>query len=184
MCAVAEAPDAAAVYPHHRVADVVLRDGSTVNVRPVRPDDEPRLRSFLAGLSERSRYLRFFGGGVDLEQQARRAAEVDFHDRYGLVATAGPEGVIVAHAVWLRSDTDHAEVAIAVADAYQGRGLGTILVGHLAEAAAEAGITSLEARVLSVNRQMIEVFRESGFPMNVRSELGEALVDFPASFTP
>jgi len=118
--AVAEVPNDAAVYPHHRVADVVLRDGSTVHIRPVRPDDEPGLHRFLTDLSDRSRYLRFFAGGVDLDQQARRAADVDFHDRYGLVATAGPDGAIVAHAVWLRNDADHAEVAIAVADAYQG----------------------------------------------------------------
>ncbi len=170
-------------YPRHREADVALRDGSTVHVRPVRREDEAALGRFLADLSEQSRYLRFFSGGVDLDAQARWAADVDYRDRFGLVATAGPEGTVVAHAVWLRTGSDHAEVALAVADALQGRGVGTILLGQLAETAAEAGVAVFEARVLPMNRRMIEVFRESGFPTNIRSELGETLVDFPTSLT-
>jgi acetyl coenzyme A synthetase (ADP forming)-like protein len=171
-------------YPSHREADVALRDGSTIHIRPVRRDDEAGLADFLAALSEESRYLRFFAGAIDIGKNARWAADVDYRDRYGLVASVASEDRIVAHAVWLRSGPDRAEVALAVADAYQGRGVGTILLGHLAEVAAEAGVTTFEARVMPGNQKMIEVFRESGFPARVRSELGEVLVDFPTSLTP
>jgi acetyl coenzyme A synthetase (ADP forming)-like protein len=169
-------------YPRHREADVALRDGSTVHVRPVRREDEQALDLFLKGLSDESRYLRFFTGAVNIDDQAQQAANVDYQDRYGLVAVVGGD-TLVAHAVWLRTGPDRAEVAFSVADAYQGRGVGTILLGHLAESAAESGISTFEARVLPENRRMIEVFRESGFPIHSRSELGEVLVDFPTSLT-
>jgi acetyl coenzyme A synthetase (ADP forming)-like protein len=175
---------APAAYPSHREADVALRDGSTVHVRPVRNDDAPAILAFLQGLSKESRYLRFFAGAVDLAKHATWAADVDYRDRYGLVVTAGAEATIVGHAVALRTGLDQAEVAFAVADDFQGYGLGTILLGQLAEAASEVGVTSFEARVLPQNRKMIEVFRESGFPTEIRSELGEVLVEFPTSVTP
>jgi acetate---CoA ligase (ADP-forming) len=175
-------PHADATYPRHREADVALRDGSTMHVRPVRPEDEPALAAFLKALSDQSRYLRFFTGAVNIDEHAHRAADVDYRDRYGLVATVGGR-TVVAHAVWLRTGADRAEVAFSVADAYQGRGVGTILLGHLAESAAEIGISTFEARVLPENNRMIEVFRESGFPIHSRSELGDVLVDFPTSLT-
>jgi hypothetical protein len=67
-------------YPRHLEADVVLRDGSTVSVRPVRAEDEGSLYEFLAGLSMDSRWLRFFGS-ANLEQQAAPAASVDYVNR-------------------------------------------------------------------------------------------------------
>jgi acetyl coenzyme A synthetase (ADP forming)-like protein len=155
-----------------------------VHIRPVRDDDEPGILAFLRGLSEESRYLRFFAGAVDLAKHAAWAADVDYRDRYGLVVTAGVEAKIVGHAVALRTGPDQAEVAFSVADDFQGYGLGTILLGQLAEAASEVGVTSFEAKVLPQNRKMIEVFRESGFPTEIRSELGEVLVEFPTSVTP
>src|SRR5688500_1276351 len=120
-------------YPRHREANVVLRDGSTVHVRPVRPEDETAILRFLQELSEQSRYLRFFSGAPGLEEAARRAVDVDYHGRYGLVATVGREGTVVAHGVYLRTRDDRAEVALAIADAFQGRGIGTMMLGHLAE---------------------------------------------------
>jgi acetate---CoA ligase (ADP-forming) len=69
---------APAAYPSHREADVALRDGSTVHVRPVRNDDAPAILAFLQGLSQESRYLRFFAGAVDLAKHATWAADVDY----------------------------------------------------------------------------------------------------------
>ncbi|HYU58213.1 MAG TPA: GNAT family N-acetyltransferase, partial [Actinomycetota bacterium] len=172
-----------ATYPAHREAEVVLRDGSTVHVRPVRPDDELAVRAFLAGLSDEARYFRFFSGSVNLDEQARSATRVDYRDRYGLVATFGADPRIVAHAAFVRTNVDRAEVAFAIDGRFQGLGLGTILLGHLAEAAAENGVAVFEARVLPTNPRMIEVFRESGFPVEIRAEPGEILVEFPASLT-
>jgi acetyl coenzyme A synthetase (ADP forming)-like protein len=168
-------------YPAHREADVVLRDGSTVLVRPVRPDDGPALRAFLTGLSEEARWLRFFAGTADLERAAELAADVDHHDRFGLVALH--EGAVIGHAVFLRTAPDRAECAFAVADAFQGRGLGTILLGQLAEAAAQNGVRIFDADVLPQNHRMVRVFRDSGFPIESRSRPGLIRVSFPTSLT-
>ena len=88
---------------------------------------------------------------------------------------AGPKERIVAHAAFVRVDEDRAEVAFEIADELQGRGLGTILYAHLAEAAEERGITMFEAEVLPENNRMLEVFRDSGFPITTRSEPGVVL---------
>ena len=176
----------AGAYPAHREADVVLRDGSTVHVRPVRAEDEAAVRAFLGGLSERSRWLRFFSGFPDLDHAARWAVRADYDRRYGLVATAGAGGLVVAHAGYEREEghPDRAEIAFAVADDHQGRGLGTILLGQLAEVAAAAGVTAFRAEVLPENHQMIQLFRDSGFPLAVRSVPGAILVEFPTSLSP
>src|SRR5688500_16892631 len=162
-----------AAYPAHREADVVLRDGSTVHVRPVRPrDDREALKKFLDRLSPDSRSLRFFSLGVNLDGAAQWAADVDYQRRFGLVALGGRRQAIVGHASFNRDDPDddRAEVAFEVADAYQGNGLGTILLAHLAEAAQEQGVSVFEAEVLPHNHRMVEVFRESGFAVRTRSD--------------
>src|SRR6476620_6765939 len=130
---------AAAAYPAHREADVALRDGSTVHVRPVRPDDEPAVRAFYGGLSVESRAFRFFTAGANLDQAARQGVVVDYRDRYALIATVGHDHRVIGHAIYVRrtppagggmapQDGPVAESAFAVADDFQGRGLGTILL--------------------------------------------------------
>jgi len=169
-------------YPAHLEADVVLRDGSTVRLRPVQPTDEASLRSFLDGLSAHSRWLRFFGGAsVDL--QARRAADVDYGDRYGVIATSGADAAIVGHAEYVRIDPERAEVAFEIADPMQGRGLGTILLAHLATWAEQNGIRTFEAEVLPHNHRMLGVFRESGFPVELRAQPDAINVEFPTSIS-
>jgi acetyl coenzyme A synthetase (ADP forming)-like protein len=172
-----------AVYPAHREADVALRDGSTIHVRPVRPEDEGGVLDFLSGLSEQSRYFRFFSGAVDLKRAAARAVDVDYRSQYSLLATSGEPPMVVGQAIYLRTDRDRAEIAFAITDTFQGRGLGTILLGHLAEAAHQNGITTFEARVLPQNHKMVEVFRDSGLPLAMRSEPGEIVVEFPTALT-
>jgi acetate---CoA ligase (ADP-forming) len=168
-----------------READIVLRDGSTLHVRPARPDDEPKLHAFFRGLSDQSRWFRFFGGGGDhfLSDAARRSANVD-EGTVSLVATVGPAAEIVGQGLYVPTRTDHAEVALAVADAYQGRGLGTIFLAHLAGAAAANGIRVFDAEVLASNHRMIELVRESGFPVEVHPEPGQVRLTFPTSLTP
>lgn len=171
-------------YPAHREGDVVLRDGSTVRVRPVRPDDDGRLLAFFRGLTARSRALRFFSATTDvfLMGEARREADVDYVRSFGLLALAGADGRIVGHGCYVvPTDGDRADIGIAVADDYQGRGLGTLLLGQLAEAAAAGGIRVLEAEVLPENHRMLEVLRESGFPVELTAEPGQIRVVFPAS---
>jgi predicted CoA-binding protein/RimJ/RimL family protein N-acetyltransferase len=170
-------------YPAHREVDVALRDGSTVHIRPVRPDDRNRILELLQGLSPESRTLRFFTASSNLEWVADRMSEVDYRDRSGLIATAGGGDHVVAHAAYITTRGDRAEIAFAIADVVQGRGLGTILLGQLAEMAHEAGVRLFEAQVLPQNRAMIDVFRESGFPVMLRSEPGVVMVEFPTSIT-
>ncbi|HYU58984.1 MAG TPA: GNAT family N-acetyltransferase, partial [Actinomycetota bacterium] len=169
--------------PAGRESDVALRDGSTVHVRPVRPEDEAAIRDFFEGLSGRSRWLRFFSGAVNVRQVARWASHVDGDTRFRLVATHGAEDRIVGNAGWARVAPERAEVDFAIADAVQGQGLGTILLGQLAEQAHARGIAVFEAHVLPENHAMIEVFRESGFPVEMRSLPGEVLVEVPTSLS-
>jgi acetyl coenzyme A synthetase (ADP forming)-like protein len=172
-----------AAYPEEREADVALRDGSTVHVRPVRSADRSVVREFLGHLSEDSRAFRFFSGAVNLDQAADWATDVDYAARYGLVATLGADRRVVGNASYGTADQGRAEVAFAIADELQGKGLGTILLAHLAEAASEAGIGLFVAEVLPTNHRMVEVFRESGFPVEISSVPGSILVEIPTSLS-
>ena len=172
-----------ATYPAHREGAVVLRDGSTVTVRPVRATDEAALASFFAGLSLESRVLRFFAAVANADPLARAMVDVDYDKRYGIVALAGADSHIVGHAMYVAEGPRRAELALAIADAYQGRGLGTILLGQLAEAASAAGFDVLEAIVKPENHRMLSMLRESGFPLTLRSEPGEVHADLPTVIT-
>jgi acetyl coenzyme A synthetase (ADP forming)-like protein len=173
-----------AAYPAHREATVVLRDGSTLTVRLIRQDDEADLARFFTDLSMESRVFRFFAAIAHADALAKKLVDVDYSSRYGLVATAGPDHKMVGHAMYAETEPRKAELALAVADEYQGRGLGTILLGQLAEAAAGAGISVLEAVVRPENHRMLNVLRESGFPVTVRSEPGEIHAEIPTVLTP
>jgi acetyl coenzyme A synthetase (ADP forming)-like protein len=165
-------------------ANVALRDGSTVYVRPTRAADEPAILAFLAGLSDESRYFRFFSGAPNLKEAAHRAAVSDLQERCNLIALAGAGPTIVAQAGYVRNETDRAEVAFAVADTFQGRGISTILLGQLAEIAQAVGISTFDASVLSENHRMIGVFRESGFKVSTHASAGVIELEFPTSLRP
>ncbi|HET8622513.1 MAG TPA: GNAT family N-acetyltransferase [Gemmatimonadales bacterium] len=166
-------------------ADVVLRDGSTVRVRSIRARDEPCFLEFLRDLSEPSRALRFGGGMSDyfLRQVAGRLAREDKEQGLGLIAMRGPDQPIIGHAMYVVTGPDRAEVAFAIADAYQHQGLGTILLGELAQVAGSRGIRVFEATVLPRNHEMVAVFRDSGFPVEVHAAPDEILVEFPTGLT-
>ena len=174
------APSAAALAA--REVDVALRDGAPIHVRPVRRDDLPALRAFLEGLSATSRRLRFFTGAADLGAAARWAAEVDRHERDGLLALTG-DGRIAGHAAWSRLSGDRAEVAFETAESMRGRGLATILLAHLAFGARAQGIATFVAEVLPENHRMLQVFRDSGLPLRVTAEPGLLTVEMPTAFT-
>ena len=170
-------------YPAQKEADVALRDGSTIRVRPVRRDDRDDVLDFYERLSPSSRVFRFMSGGVDLGAIADLAVDVDYGDRYGLVATRGSDDRIVGHGSYARADGLRAEVAFAIADELRGRGVATILLAHLAETAEENGIATFEAEVMPTNHRMVEVFRESGFPVETSSAPGSIHLELPTSFS-
>lgn len=168
-------------YPANLASDVVLRDGSTVSIRPVRPDDGPLLLDFFRTLDDRSLAFRFFTGAPNLEAVARALTEVDQRRRFGLLALRGADRVVVGHGFFGAIDDERVEVAFAVSPDLQGRGLGSVLLAHLAERAAEAGFAEMVAEVLPGNHAMISMFRDSGFPVAVRAEPEAVEVAMPTS---
>lgn len=162
----------------------MLRDGSTLSVRPIKPEDEKGLADFFSALSMESRILRFFAPVANADASAKKMVQVDYKSQYGLVAVAGQDGQIVAHAMYVEIEPRKAELALAVADSYQARGLGTILLGQLAEIASASGIDVFEAIVMPANHTMLSMLRESGFPVHGRSEPGEVHAELPTALTP
>jgi acetyl coenzyme A synthetase (ADP forming)-like protein len=165
--------------------DVALRDGGTVRVRPIQAADEANLLAFLEALSDRSRTLRFLSAGANMCGQAHAFAQADGRHNYSLVALAGPEQRIVGHAMYVEGRRGaSAEVAFAIADAYQGRGLATTLLAHLAAHARAAGVETFTAITRSDNHKMLELFRESGYPVELRAGADTVDVSFPTELTP
>ena len=172
-------------YPEHRSVDVTLRDGATVHVRPVRPDDIYDVNEFFARMSDASVRNRFHVSVKIRSQDLHQFVEVDYDRRFGLVAETaeGDEFRIIALANYVGTEPGTAEVAIAVDDAFHGKGLGSILLEHLAEAGEGAGITCFAADVLSSNSEMIEVLRSLELPMTTTASSGVVHVEFPTSLT-
>jgi acetate---CoA ligase (ADP-forming) len=171
-------------YPAEREADIVLRDGSIAHVRPVRADDEAALLQLLQGLSVDDRLLRFFSLGTNMERTAHDEVSVDYVHSYGLVVTVGPEQRLVGHALYAPTGEGRAEVAFTISREYQGQGLASTLLGQLAEAAASNGIHTFEAIAKPENRRMLDVFRESGFPVQAHFGWDVVEVSFPTELTP
>lgn len=168
----------------YRESDVVLRDGTTVHIRAAHPEDAERVATFYRSLSPRSRHLRFFSIGTGaLDERARVDCEVDYVHRCTLLAVSGPEAEVVGVASYVRTGADRAEVGFAVADRLQGRGLGTLLLAHLAQVAAAHGIGMLEGVMLPENFGMLDVLEQSGFPLQLRPTSDEIAFTMPTSFT-
>ncbi len=161
----------------------MLRDGSTVRVRAMRPDDDEALLELFKSLSDESLWLRFCSltKGAALAAEAHRETNLD--RTFGLLALSGAAERVVGHAFYAGLDEHRAEVAFTIADDFHGRGLATILLGQLAEVAAVNGIQTFEAEVVAANHAMLHVFRESGFPIEVSAAAGQLHVTFPTSFT-
>jgi RimJ/RimL family protein N-acetyltransferase len=147
---------------------VVLRDGSTVLIRPVRSADAPLLADGFARLSARSRQLRFLTPKTELSPaELRYFTDVDHHDHEALGALDHPDGRGVGIARYIRDadDPQAAEIAVTIVDDWQGRGLGTELVAQLSERARSAGIRRFTALVAADNPAMAGLLR------NVRADL-------------
>ena len=146
---------------------VQLRSGSRLIVRPIEPDDKATLIDALKHLGRESRYLRFLSPiGQLSERQLRYLTEVDHHDHEALVAFDHSTGaaVGVARFIRLHDADDAAEFAVTVADDWQGRGVGTALLGLLADRAREEGVARFRGYMLTHNKPMREVLRTFGEP--------------------
>lgn len=167
-----------------RSEDALLRDGTTVRIRPARGEDLVGVEDYLLGLSDQTRMLRFGSQTLDVGATGASivAGTTDEH-RTLLAFQGGEEGSVVGGTQYFRLDAGRAEVSLSVADALQGKGLGSILIGRIAQLASAAGIGTLVAYVRPENHRMISVFRESGFDPLIRATPGMIDVEFPTSLT-
>ncbi len=166
--------------------DVILRDGSTLRLRPPLSSDADALVDFFRGLSDDSLYRRFHGHPSLDVRLVEPSLDPDWAERGAFIGAVAEDGVeqIVALANYVRlRDPAAAEVAFAVADAYQGRGVGTRLLEQLAARAAQQGIERFVAVVMSGNTPMMRVFEDAGFEVTRTLEGGETEVAFPIAAT-
>ena len=166
-------------YPLHLEREVESPGNLRYRVRPIRPDDAPRLIEFHNHLSPHSCYLRFFTFHPTLSSaEVERFTCVDYEDRLALVAETDDHLIAVG-----RYDrhvgTPEAEVAFVVADDYQHHGIGSLLLDELARAARENGITTFLADTLRENHTMLGVFMHSGFPVTTKSDRETVSLRFP-----
>jgi acetate---CoA ligase (ADP-forming) len=166
--------------------DVILRDGTTVRLRPPSLDDADALLAFFDGLSPTSRRFRFHGLARVDHRLIQPMLDPDWTERGALLATLAANGgervVGVASYVRLR-DPGRAESAFAVADELQGRGLGTRLLEELASEASSAGVERFVAEVMRENADMLGVFERAGFAVSRRLDGGTVEVEFPIAPT-
>jgi acyl-CoA synthetase (NDP forming)/GNAT superfamily N-acetyltransferase len=164
--------------PPHWEADVVVADGGIVHLRPIRPDDAEELVAFHSGLSQRTRYLRYFSAYPRIpERDLQRFVNVDYTHRVALIAELNNQIIAVGRYERAAGSGD-AEVAFVVADDHQGRGIGSVLLEHLAAAARERGLRRFTAVVLAENSGMIRVFRDAGYEITRHVEYGEVTLEF------
>jgi RimJ/RimL family protein N-acetyltransferase len=142
-----------------------LRDGERVEIRPIRPEDREALADGIRRMSPESRYRRFFSPVAKLsEDQLTYLTEVDHRDHEALVAIEPDtdRGIGVARFVRSESDPEVAEFAVAVADDWHARGVGTALIHRLADRAREEGIRRFSGSILEENRPMLDLADELG----------------------
>ncbi|HLZ38288.1 MAG TPA: bifunctional GNAT family N-acetyltransferase/acetate--CoA ligase family protein [Mycobacteriales bacterium] len=152
--------------PEQWECDVVLADGGTAHLRPVRPEDADTLVELFGRLSPETILMRFFSMKRTLtDRELERLTRVDYHTRMALVALIGDELVGLAGYDRLEG-TEEAEVAFLVEDVHHGRGLGTLMLEHLAVIASQHGIARFVAETFARNRKMLGVFRAAGFTVS------------------
>jgi acetate---CoA ligase (ADP-forming) len=148
---------------------IALKDGSMLNVRAIRPDDEEKILAFFYRLSSRSIYLRFHHVLTDLsKEEAHQYASVDYDNTFAVVAVQGEgpeEKIIGVGRYWRLPSPEKAEVALVVEDPHQHKGIGTHLLEQLCFAAQEHGIDIFEAQVLPESIDILDAFQDRGFEL-------------------
>jgi len=161
---------------------VHLRDGTELFLRPVLPGDNERTTNDSVEFSSDTLYRRFQSTRIPKKSLMTYLFEVDYVDHFVWVMTNGTDGPVVADARFVRDEADPtmAEVAFIVADAYQGRGIGTFLMGALAVAAGYDGVQRFSARVLAENYPMRTILDQFGAVWH-REDLGvvTTIIDVP-----
>ena len=157
-------------YPVDLVQRWTLRDGTRIVIRPIRPDDRQIEQDFVRNLSDESRYFRFFNALRDLSETAlTRFTQVDYDKEMALIAVIcenGSETEIGVARYSINPDGRSCEFAIAVADAWQCKGIGSNLMHRLMDAARGRGLETMEGWVLSGNTRMLAMMDGLGFTID------------------
>jgi len=163
-------------------ADVLLKDGRAAHLRPIAADDAAAIVEFYSRVSDESKYFRFFAPYPTLsDKDVKRFTQVDHDRRVAFVMTLGEN--IIATGRYDAIDDEEAEVAFLVEDAHQGRGVGQLLLEHLAQAGRERDIRRFVADVLPANSRMLQIFREMGYHVEGTLDAGVQRLVFPLDAT-
>lgn len=160
--------------------EVVLMDGSSAFLRRAQPEDIRLIEDFLNAVSEESLSFRFFDSVCDRKILLRQL--IPTPNNYVLIALR--EDRVIGHTAYYRSTGETAEIGMMVLDAYQRRGLGTIMLEEIARAANEDGISVFETIISKENTKMIRMVKDMGFPTSVKMEPDMIRIRFPTSIDP
>ena len=161
-------------------------DGTRLEIRPISPADHDRLADHFGRLSTKTRFKRFLGSVVSLsERQLRQFTDVDHHGHEALVAVSA-DGEIegVARYIAASGASSVAEVAVTIADEWQGRGVGSALLARLMGRARDEGIDTFTASCFANNREMLMLFRELGKEVEILGQSGgviEVEIELPTT---
>lgn len=170
-------------YPNQYVSRRKLKDGTAIIVRPILPEDEPRLVEFHKTLSDRSVYNRYF---VPLKLSERIAHErlvrvcfSDYDREIPLVAQPADntDRIIGIGRLSKEHIVNHAEFALVISDEWQGRGLGRLLLNLVIQIARDEGVSRVFGHVLPENREMLHICRKTGFELHHDSGEGEYVAE-------
>lgn len=158
--------DAPPRYPAHLVSSRRLPDGTAIIIRPIHPDDDAIEQIFIDGLSSDTRYNRLLSGRKLTPEEIRRLTRIDYEREMAFVAVTvnHEQARLLGVARYVRDEGSRgAEFALVVADAWQHKGLGTLLLGTLLRHAHASGIERLHGITLATNQAMQELARKLGF---------------------
>ncbi len=161
-------------------SDIVLRDGLVAYARQALPEDSRMIDEFLKSLSNESISFRFFDSAAEWQVLLRQLLP----STTNFVLIAIREGSLIGHAAYYRSGKDTAEIGLVILDAYQSKGLGTMLLEKIARAANEDGISVFETIISQDNTRMIKMVQDMGFPTSVKVESDLIRIRFPTSIDP
>lgn len=157
-------------YPEHLVRSRRLPDGTDVTVRPIRPEDDAMEAAFIGSLSSEARYNRLLSARRLTPDEIRCLTRIDYDREMAFVAVAG-EMRLLGVSRYVRDDEGYgAEFGIVVADAWQRRGVGSLLLVTLMQHAQSAGVVRLHGITLATNQAMQKLARRLGFELQPYSQ--------------
>jgi acetyltransferase len=161
-------------WPAHLVSHWQLADGSSVVIRPIRPEDAELEQEFVRNLSEETKFFRFMNNVVELSQQMLvRFTQIDYDREMALVAVTGKDGQEIELGVCryaINPDGQSCEFAVVVADPWRRQGVGGKLMNHLMDAARARGLRTMEGEVLVQNKNMLKFVAALGFSIEDNPE--------------